>query len=94
MKYGDTIVVNEKYVRRSRWERDKLGNSRLRKEWLLVPYRVDGIYLGTRTLQNGWSDYDDECGSMWAPIEHFRVSLVSPSKNKNPIYVPFVKPSP
>lgn len=47
-----------------------------------------GLYIGTRTLQNGVRDWDGEYGYTFSPTDHFTAALVVPGPRQNPIYVP------
>jgi hypothetical protein len=47
-----------------------------------------GIFIGTRTLQNGYVDYDYDAGNIFVPKEYVTVALVCCGPRSNPIYVP------
>ena len=88
MKYGDVITVKGKYRRVNKRIQQGLDLSKMGKVWEFVSGEITGIYLGERTLANGWNDYDPEYGYLFNPTEHFKVLLVSPSARLNPVYAP------
>lgn len=50
---------------------------------------LEGIYIGKRTLWNGYSRYEgEEEGMAFVPTEHFTAALVVFSEHQNPRYVP------
>lgn len=61
------------------------------KVWKPTKLRDDprfGVFLGTRTLQNGYTDYDYDNGNTFIPKEYVTVALVCCGPRTNPIYVP------
>lgn len=58
----------------------------VKRLWVEVPVPVDnGIFLGTRNLQNGYVDVYENC---FVHESTFCAALVCPSQDRNPIYVP------
>ena len=84
MNHGDQVTYSALLVRKAEY-----GNQRVRKYWSSIPCTGSGLFLGTRTLQNGHNDWEgNEVGYVFEPQEYFRAALISPGKNRNPIYVP------
>ncbi len=54
---------------------------------LSKPHPVEGIYVGSRTKQNGYVMYDSDYGSEWHRTGHVEVWLVVVSDRKNPIFI-------
>lgn len=76
---GQTRRSNE------RWERWKRRGDR--GSWA-KPEPVDGIYVGYRTISDGYMVWvSDEVGSVWVPKEYFEVWLIVPNERGNPIRV-------
>lgn len=88
--FGSPVAANEVLLRRTKYEHrdDKYRTRKVLKVWERREKRVDGIFLGTRVLQNGERDYDNECGYTFSATERFKVALISPGPNLNPVYVP------
>lgn len=86
MEYGKIVTANKMYVRRT-----IIKEGRRFKHWVLTPQFTRGIYLGKRTLQNGYIEWQDDEGWLFYSSEFIKVALVSPSEHKNPIYVPLVE---
>lgn len=87
VKFGDWVAFQERY---RRCTLHKPGE--VRKVWKPFVKYGEGIYLGTRTLQNGdlvW--LGDEEGYHLNPTERIRVAYVSPGPRANPVYVPLDK---
>ena len=86
--YGDKVIFNRYYQRSSKEEKrgkDYYGNL---KYWAERLCDMEGIFLGTRTLKDGWRDYDSYEGCTFSPIRHYQAALISPGPNENPLYVP------
>jgi len=86
-EYGARITANE--VLERHWENRMRGNHSC--GWKLLkrtPKTIKGIYLGTRSLHNGWSEFIEDEGQIFIGVEHFTAALVSPGPNLNPVYVP------
>jgi hypothetical protein len=95
MKFGDRVNISEKYKRVWGQRQCTYGgtpHNAYTKEWKRVPFVVDGgIFLGFRTLSDGWNDYEYEVGYVFSAIESFKAALVCPSDRMNPVYVPLDK---
>jgi len=52
------------------------------KVWVETNKPVEGLFLGTRTLHNGWREWNDECGYMFFTTESFQVALISPGPHR------------
>jgi hypothetical protein len=86
-RYGSRIIVNGKY--RRDLEMKERGNYKSRfKYWKVEPCKLEGLFLGLRTLSDGWSEWEDECGHIFTSETHYKAALFSPGPNKNPVYVP------
>jgi len=85
IEFGDKIIITERFVRRQR----VLKKFSMWRYWEPVPFCVTGcIFLGSRFLQNGIRELDNEYGYTFDAHERFKVALVSPGKGLNPVYVP------
>ena len=51
------------------------------------PQPVSGMYVGSRTKQNGRIEYDYDYGFDWYPSDYFTVWLIIESDRTNPVYV-------
>lgn len=82
MKLGESIVFNRKLVR--------ITYRNGEKEWDTIDIKERrGIFLGYRTLSNGYREYDsEEVGYVYYPREYIKAALVAFSVRMNPIYVP------
>jgi hypothetical protein len=86
--YGDKVVFSRYYMRSSKEMKDSTGHWRRLKYWAERLCEMEGIFLGTRTLRDGWRDYYPDEGCTFSPTRHYRVALISPGPNENPLYVP------
>jgi len=60
------------------------------KRWAEVIRRanpVEGIYIGTRTIQDGHTEYCGEDGSYWVPSGYKEAWLIVEDPRRNPIRV-------
>ncbi len=48
---------------------------------------LEGIVIGSRTLSNGKTEYDNESGTTYIPKEHFNAVLVAVSLRNKPFFV-------
>jgi hypothetical protein len=82
---GDKIQVSEFYQRRR--------GAKNRKEWNIntkeTPFLASVI--GIRTLSNGDSEYECECGYIYIATEHFKALLVVKNIHSKPFYIPIPK---
>lgn len=91
-QYGQMVAFSEIYVkaRESRIIRDRLDREFTFKWriWRRKPYKAIGLFLGTRILQEGSREFENEYGYYFNAIGRFKVALVSPGYGVNPVYVP------
>jgi len=93
MEFGSLVNINEKYkrvwgTRKTKGWKGVLHDAKT-KEWKRVKYEVKGcIFLGIRTLSNGFNSWEYDIGYVFEPIESFNAALVCPGPRINPIYVP------
>ncbi len=93
-QFGAKVKVTAKLRRRIKTEyiENKHGAIKRRKVvkyWHEADFNCEGVYLGTRTLQDGERCYDSEYGGYYFAAEKYhKVALVSPGPNINPVYVP------
>lgn len=82
LKFGDVVVIPHKLNRASSY----VGNQWW-KIWSIKPFPkpVTGILIGFRTLQEGVTTYDEECGRYFTPKTYLKVALVALSAYKNPV---------
>lgn len=61
------------------------------KRWVNSKYRqpvkFNGVFLGYRTLQDGYLESDQHFGNYFVPEKFTQVALVSFSSTQNPVYV-------
>lgn len=91
LRHGDIVLINTIYRRRKKLEWNGYTNVR-KKFWMPVPIPArTGIYLGTRTLCNGITEWEDEVGNVFIPERegYIKALLVSFSTNENPVYAPY-----
>ncbi len=69
---------------------DKKTPKRGYKFWDTVEIKVPryGIFLGYRTLFDGFIERDYDEGDQFTISKHYRVALVCLSERENPVYVP------
>ena len=87
-EFGDKVAFDHYYYRCTEQKKDGAGYFRTHKIWTERLCNYTGIFLGTRTLQDGWRDYDSDAGCTFSPTRHYRVALISPGPKENPLYVP------
>ncbi len=88
--FGSLVKANAFLVRSRKVEYndDRYRTQKTMKIWQSKHKKITGIFLGTRTLQNGELRYDDDYGYYFIPKQWFSAVLLCPSPTKNPIYVP------
>ncbi len=91
MKTGDKITVQSR-LRRCQGSRQYGKNTpynRRYKSWQavdLLPCEV--LFLGYRTLSNGWTDWESECGYIYEHDKYIKAALVIRLDGRsNPFYV-------
>ena len=89
IKFGQSITIKSKLIRCYEHHNDGY-RSKTYKCWKprLLPNIKTGIFLGYRTLSNGYRSYFSDEGYSFAPMEYFKCALVCISPTHNPIYVP------
>lgn len=91
LEFGQKVKISHKYQRKLKIIRDQdvgYHRSGQYKYWESMSFESSGIFLGTRTLQNGNREYDSDYGYYFDPKEYFKVALICPGPDLNPIYVP------
>lgn len=90
MKVGNKFYTEHRLVRTEKDKKDKCGWSRLWKYWKeekLITGKTEVIYLGKRTLSNGYVEYYSE-GISYLPKEYIKALLVCSTDGKtNPFYI-------
>lgn len=88
--FGDRLVTSKRLVRGGkRIAETGLGSSASTRYWIeksIVEGETEVIFLGQRTLSNGFKELDSEYGWIYTPKEHFRAWLVCAEKRK-PFYI-------
>ena len=88
-EYGQRVVATKRLRKAYEIRPHKRGSyTRGYRLWKEFDAAIEGIFLGTRFLQEGWLCYDYEEGYSFNCTERQRVALISPGPNLNPIYVP------
>jgi len=92
MKFGEKLTVYKGLVRVALMKQHK-GQygpwKRRHKEWnekLLVEGETEVVFLGTRTLSNGVTHWESECGYLYMPEHHFKAWFVC-AENRKPFYI-------
>jgi len=89
LNFGYTVSISTKYKRVTRRKPEENGRSKLWRIWDKEEYyKNDCIFLGYRTLSNGTVEYEDEVENYFYAQDSFKVALVCPGPNLNPVYVP------
>jgi len=91
-EYGDFIYYTDSLDRVS----VHLNSGKFERKWM-KPFRSKtspptfnrGLYLGKRTVYDGYVEHYDDIASEFIRTKHHVVALVSPAPNKNPVYVEF-----
>ena len=86
MKVGDKVIVSGKLNRQVCYKR-----STRRKVWKRIEFvntsGIDAIFLGYRTVSDGSSYWESECGYIYEPESHKKVALVMRLDGRtNPFY--------
>ncbi len=89
--FGQRVQITGK-VDRSRYYHQRplpggrLGNWQTEVTWTERPAEAEGIFIGYRTVYEGWIEYvDDEVGNIFDPQGHLEVWLVVTDPRRNPI---------
>lgn len=94
LKFGDWVWVEFKLFRRSETKIIPFGRGpnnamimKTIKYWHSAKQpRKKAVFLGFRTLKNGYVDYD-EYGNIFNPLENIKAALVCEGPRKKPFYV-------
>ena len=82
-EFGSKVKVTAVY-RRAGTTRERKN----RKYWRVNPIAPrEGLYIGYRTLYNGYVEYDDY-GGTFHPQEHYKAALVVFNEREKPVLVP------
>lgn len=83
MKHGQPVKCSSVLKRMERWE-----SPRMYKTWeKAAPVSDSGLFLGYRTLSNGFTEFLFDEGPAWTGQGYIRVALVSFGLKTNPVYV-------
>lgn len=90
--FGERVVIQAVYRRRGGYAPAPDGSGgRWRKWWEAQPLPAPrvGLYIGARTLTDGWNTYFGEDSELeFIPEHHFRAALVVCSERERPVLVP------
>jgi hypothetical protein len=87
MKLGDRIKFTARLERKTRSAGEGRGWNR--KCWERRDHDpAEGVFIGTRTLQDGVREWDSEYGWSWCKDRHFEAALVVFSERQAPVHVP------
>ncbi len=87
MQLGQKVTFTRQYKRTYVYNGTPPARCRDGREWKVFDREGTGVYLGTRTLQNGRVDRDED-GSYFIRESCFEAALICPGTRINPIYVP------
>jgi hypothetical protein len=86
--FGARVAVRAIYVRRRRHSIEKRAWVKWWQAQNLSSPR-EALYIGHRTLQDGWNDYiGEEEGIAFVPERRFRAGLVVFTERSRPVLVP------
>ena len=90
MQLGQKVKTTARLDRRHRPTNPEYkGGSWNRKQWERTDHpEKEGVFIGTRTLQNGVREYDCDSGWCWYKDSHFEAALVVFDKRQAPVHVP------
>lgn len=77
--FGKKVHVTHKYRRRV---------DRRKKEYVTTPFSGTGIFIGWRTITNGYSCCDYDEGYYWVAEKYIKAALVVFNAKQNPLYIP------
>ena len=78
--FGEKVKITKRFKR--------VHTKGRRKEYLERDCVTNGVFLGLRTITNGYTDCSYDEGCYWLAEKHIRAALVATSPRQNPIYVP------
>lgn len=94
IKFGAKVSCKQKLIRYQ--ERAKDGNfpNRYLKGWRrgkcinsIKQKQFNGLFIGYRTVQEGYTEINGEYGPFFVPVNYKKVALVVKDENTNPVYV-------
>jgi len=86
---SDIIMIDNRLQRDTEYRKNNGKHSRRWKVWTekKLPQKIPVMFLRWRTLSNGYTDYESECGFIYEPIETVKAALVIDIQgNRNPFY--------
>ena len=89
LKFGQSIIINNKLVRKLKSKpknQGRLSGSGYKYWHNLDIKEQSAIFLGFRTLKNGWRTFDSDEGWYFEADEAIIAALVCTGKSKNPFY--------
>ena len=87
MKLGDRIKATARLDRKTRSAGEGKGWNR--KQWERSDHDPkEGVFIGTRTLQDGVRQWDSDYGREWIKERHFEAALVVYNERQSPVHVP------
>lgn len=95
MEFLQQITVTGKLRRRSQSKQYEMyPRMRIYKEWVYEPLRtpVTGYVIGKRTLANGNTYYEEDCGNIFTPEVYTKALLVATDMKTKPFFVPYPTP--
>lgn len=89
LHFGAWVDFNRTLVRRR--VKDSQTGHWDRKEWRrsFATTLRRGIYIGWRTLANGYRSWEDGIGWSFSPTDHLEAALVAYNPRRKPALVPF-----
>lgn len=95
MEFLQQITVNGVLRRRSISKQyESYPRMRIYKEWIYEPLRtpIIGVVIGKRTLANGNTYYEEDCGNIFTPEVYTKALLVVTGMKTKPFFVPIPNP--
>lgn len=87
-KLGDRVIVGAIYRRKK--QHGERASSRAYKSWQANPIApCKALFIGWRTLANGYSTYDSDDVTIFTAEHHFKAALVVFDERTKPVLVPF-----
>lgn len=83
---GQKITAVDRLVRANNFGSDGKKVWKRYIEWINRPKPVSGIYVGSRTKQNGYSTWDSD-GIYWTKTGQVDVWLIVEKDRENPVFV-------
>jgi hypothetical protein len=89
-KLGQEITINSKLKRVTEFKKTGTYNfTKKYRKWELFELKkpIKVIVIGTRTLFDGWVEYDYEVGGIFQKATHFKALLVVSKLSEKPFYI-------